>query len=225
MKKIDFQTLLTDLYLLYNPRKVNDVNFLMEKYTGQEYDAVQMFYIKYNQKNHAFFNPNVTEEFILELIESYNNKDRVLSPENIAQAQAQVKVPEIDQVELDRKAIEEKAAELKLLTAEKEAEKKKLTEEIEKNLLEKISQDVEKTKEVNPLKGFEINVSNYYQESEVVLPDPMILLYMGIGSKFICRNKDRKIIPLCVQDITMDFVTDVKNPVIEIIINEARLND
>ncbi len=223
MKKIDFQTLLTDLYLLYNPRKVNDVNFLMEKYTGQEYDAVQMFYIKYNQKNHAFFNPNVTEEFILGLIESYNNKDRVLSPENIEKAQ--VKLPEIDQAEIEKKALEEKAAELKLLTAEKEAEKKLLTAEIEKNLLAKISQDVEKTKEVNPLKGFEINVSNYYQESEVVLPDPMILLYMGIGSKFICRNNDRKIIPLCVQDITMDFVTDVKNPVIEIIVNEARLND
>ncbi len=218
MKKIDFQTLLTDLYLLYNPNKVNDVNFLIEKYAGQEFDAVQMFYIKYNQKSHAYYNSNVTEEFIQSLIESYNGKDRVLSPENISRVHS----IKIDQSEIDKRVKEEVDKKAK---EEKEQDKKQLSEEIENKLREKIVKELAQDKPQDPLQGFKINVSNYFLDSEVTLPNPMILLYMGIGGKFICRNKERKIIPLCVQDITMDFVTDMENPTIEIIVNEARLNN
>lgn len=210
MKKIDFQTLLTDLFLLYNPSKIDDVNFLIEKYTGQELDAIQMVYIKYNFKNHPYYNPNVTEEFLMGLIESYNKKDRVLSQENIEKNKPV-------QHSLNEEEIAKKIAE------EKAQEHKKLVEEIESNLRRKISQEFEGKTEKNPLTGFEIKVSNY-SASEVVLPDPKILLAMGVGGKIICRNTDRKFISLCIEDITMDFVTDTEKPTIEVIINEAKMS-
>lgn len=183
MKKIDFQTLLTDFFLLFNPSKVSEVNYLVEKYTGQELDAIQMCYIKYNQKSHVYYNPNVTEEFLLSLIESYKSKERVLSKENFEKIQNE-----------------------------------KIAADLEKQAEEEIAK---KQEVVDLYKDFEISINNLYNKSEVSLPDSKILLNMGVGSKIICRNNDKKIIALHIQDITMDFVTDINNPKIEITIGDA----
>jgi hypothetical protein len=73
MNKEHFQTLLEDLYDKYNHTKKSEVPNLIEKYNGQEFDAVKTFYFKYNFRTHPNYDQKAgTDTFIKNLIEQYS---------------------------------------------------------------------------------------------------------------------------------------------------------
>jgi len=106
MEEINFRNLLTDLYTLYNPQKINDIPGLLTSNFGYEQDAISNIFVKYNYKNHANHNPNVTDEYIKKLIIAYNTGDRPLSIENIK------KQKEVEEVSLRDKIQKELEAKI-----------------------------------------------------------------------------------------------------------------
>src|SRR3989304_1516071 len=79
MNKEDFQALLEDLYRIYNPSKMQDIQTLLEKYNGQEFDAVKTIFIRYNFRASPSSNPDIgTDKHVKRLIQGYSEKDRIL---------------------------------------------------------------------------------------------------------------------------------------------------
>jgi hypothetical protein len=79
MNKEHFQTLLEDLYIRYNHTKKSEVQNLVEKYNGQEFDAIKTFYFKYNFRSHPNYDPKAgSDTFIKNLIEQYSNGQRLV---------------------------------------------------------------------------------------------------------------------------------------------------
>ena len=58
MESNAFKNLLTDLYLIYNPDKLSDVDRMAQNYNGKEFDAVKTVYIKYNFRQSPFYDQN-----------------------------------------------------------------------------------------------------------------------------------------------------------------------
>lgn len=79
MDRKDFETLLIDLYAIYNPSKGTDIPMLLEKYNGQEFDAVKTIFIRYNFRANPNYDQDVgTDKHVRYLIESYSKQDRIL---------------------------------------------------------------------------------------------------------------------------------------------------
>lgn len=79
MTREHFETLLSDLYDIYNPGKKSDVPGLLDKYNGQEFDAIYQLLFKYNYPRNPLYNPELTSpKFVKLLIESYSSNRRLL---------------------------------------------------------------------------------------------------------------------------------------------------
>lgn len=79
MTREHFETLLTDLYDIYNPTKRGDVIGLIDKYNGQEFDAVYQLLFKYNYPRNPLYNPELTSpKFVKLLIDNYSSDRRLL---------------------------------------------------------------------------------------------------------------------------------------------------
>lgn len=77
MNKEHFRILLEDLYDKYNHSKKSEVVNLIERYNGQEFDAIKTFYFKYNFKSHPNYDQKAgSDNFIKNLIEQYSNGQR-----------------------------------------------------------------------------------------------------------------------------------------------------
>jgi len=77
MNKEHFRILLEDLYDKYNHSKKSEVVNLIERYNGQEFDAIKTFYFKYNFKSHPNYDPKAgSDTFIKNLIEQYSDGKR-----------------------------------------------------------------------------------------------------------------------------------------------------
>jgi len=91
-----FTLLLEDLYQRYNHTRISEVPNLVEKYNGQEFDAIKTFYFKYNFKSHPNYDPKAgSDSFIKNLIESYSNGNRPIrdfkKDEETSEAEKQIK--------------------------------------------------------------------------------------------------------------------------------------
>lgn len=83
MTKEHFETLLEDLYDIYNPGKKNDIPGLISKYNGQEFDAVYQILFKYNYPRNPLYNPDITSpKFVKTLIDSYTADRRILKDQD-----------------------------------------------------------------------------------------------------------------------------------------------
>lgn len=86
MNKEHFQVLLEDLYDKYNHTKKSEVPNIIDKYNGQEFDAIKTFYFKYNFKSHPNYDAKAgTDSFVRNLIQNYSDgkrpiKDTVNAP-------------------------------------------------------------------------------------------------------------------------------------------------
>lgn len=122
MRKNQFSNLLTDLYTAYNPDYLKFVDSLVEKYSGLEFDAVQMIFIKYNHPQHAHYNEEMsTDEYIHKLLKDYRSDNRTLENFNIS-----------SQVLKNREIEQKKAEEAKKREEELELERKRQLDEQEK---------------------------------------------------------------------------------------------
>ena len=138
MNKEHFQILLEDLYEKYNHTKKSDVPNLVEKYNGQEFDAIKTFYFKYNFKSNANYDQKAgTDEYIKNLIVNYSNCKRPikdnLNPPN----------PEEESLSAIKKGTEQANVEINNVSETKKEELLKLADEKIKSLVI-IIQDKEK---------------------------------------------------------------------------------
>lgn len=200
MKKENFKHLLTDLYNTYNPSNLKFVEDLVEKYSRLEFDAVKNIFIKYNYKNSEHYDPSIgTNEYILELINIYDSGVRALQTTDIKQ-------------EAIARNNEKKNNSLNIDVEKVNNIEKGLRDKIEnlESLLNKKDENVEPT----------IRVVTLNSDIEVNLPNKKYLSNLGTGSRIITRDAENKVIGLEIEDITIDFVSDDKNPVIEITVKK-----
>jgi hypothetical protein len=210
MKKENFKNLLIDLYNIYNPANLKYVDELVEKNSRLEFDSLKNIFIKYNYKSAEHYDPNIgTDEYILNLIREYNSGNRSL--QNI----------DIKQSAIQRKN-EEKSKEVNV-----KPEQINKIEQIFKSQIEELGVVLkEKEEQIQNLinnKGQEptIRVISNYSNSEINLPNKKYLSNLGTGSRIITRDNENKVIGLEIQDITIDFVSDDKNPLIEITVKKV----
>lgn len=79
MTREHFETLLSDLYDIYNPGKKSDILSLLDKYNGQEFDAIYQLLFKYNYPRNPLYNPDLSSpKFVKLLIDSYSSERRIL---------------------------------------------------------------------------------------------------------------------------------------------------
>ena len=78
MDRNSFNNLLEDLYDVFNPAKKNDIPSLLDKYVGEEFDAVYHLLLRYNYPRSQNFNPKLNQpETIKMLIRKYADGERV----------------------------------------------------------------------------------------------------------------------------------------------------
>jgi len=83
MDSKNFNTLLNDLYDIYNPSKKNDIDSLVKNYNGKEFDAIKTILIRYNFKGHPGYKENANrDEYVNYLIAKYSEGERPISKEN-----------------------------------------------------------------------------------------------------------------------------------------------
>jgi len=69
MKKEDFRNLLIDLLSVYNKDKIKDVELMVDKYAGLEFDAIKTLFIKYNSRLNVNYDPTKgTDKHVIFLI-------------------------------------------------------------------------------------------------------------------------------------------------------------
>lgn len=114
MNNEHFNSLLKDLYDIYNPSKKKDVESLVNRYNGKEFDAIKTIIIRYNFKGHSGYDENANrDEYVTYLINEYSKGKRPISKENRLK-QNQNKISE-----------EQKRAEEEKLKKEQEIKKEK----------------------------------------------------------------------------------------------------
>jgi len=230
MESNDFKNLLTDLYLIYNPDKISDVDRIVQNYNGREFDAVKTVYIKYNFRQSPFYDPNIgTDKHVKSLIESYSNGERILSKDFV-----NVEKKEKEQIELEKTKVEEEKKrkevdELKknvlseqekvLNTKLKEANEQlfKQSEELKKQL-EIVKKELSQVLEKNS--PFDIQLKFNFDDSNLNIPSKENFVYCSIGQRIIMTDKDKNLLAVEIIDILDDYLSDPSKPVREIILDK-----
>lgn len=235
MKKEHFQALLDDLYEKYNHTKKSEVSNLVEKYTGQEFDAIKTFYFKYNFRSNINYDPQAgSDSHIHNLIESYSNGKRPirdnLNPEEERLSvlkketeQASVEINNVSEIKKEEllKLADEKIKSLITTIQDKE---KKLEEMIQKmdDLIQekakKIEENIRKigeeslglltaNKEVKAENDehIELKINLDYAETDIEIPKEVST--MGAGTRFLMIDQNKKILAFEIKDIFCDYVS------------------
>ena len=84
MEATIFRKLLTDLYEIYNPDKLVDIERIITQNNGREFDAIKTIYLKYNFKQSPSYDPKLgTDKQVKSLIEKYNSGNMKLEEEKV----------------------------------------------------------------------------------------------------------------------------------------------
>lgn len=197
MKKENFSLLLEDLYNIYNPDHTRYIPELVDRYSGLEFSAVDMIFVKYNYPDASIYDASRnTDEYKLSLIKEYGNGLRPLKDESIES--------------LIRK---KKEAEEAPLVATKQ-----YSQELD-SLVKKIS-ELESSLSKENTSAMEVIVRSNYRSSELVLPNKEYLLSLGKGARIIIQDKEGKIVGLVIEDILLDNISGPV-PSVEITLNKA----
>jgi hypothetical protein len=230
MDQKDFEALLIDLYAIYNPNKASDINMLLNKYNGQEFDAVKTIFIRYNFRANPNYDPDLgTDKHVRHLIERYSSQDRVLQRSKFGKP-SQVEVIEKKISEASEKAQEETAkvkreveefAKTKTSKLEEYFETKKKEIELKLRVLDEaistktqelrdISRQAQPIieqsapKEVKP--KVELKLELNYDDVDMELPKE--LENMGPGSRILLYNSKREVKGLEVKDVLYDCISE-----------------
>jgi len=147
MTKESFENVLIDLYKIYNPSKLKDVERIVGNYNGKEYDAIKTVLLRYNYKGHPGYNENANrDEYVDFLIKKYSNNDRVISQENLIKQTKEEELEKIKQSQLEQEIKKQEKESIVQLGNEVKEEIKKEIDELYKRVNELIEN---KTKEIN----------------------------------------------------------------------------
>ncbi len=241
MTREHFETLLNDLYDIYNSSKKSDIPNILDKYNGQEYDAIYQLLFKYNYPRNPIYNPDVTTpKFIKLLIDTYSSGRRILKDEDFLiknynqnikfEGLVEAKVSDVkDQITKD---FDEKLDDKLNSTIEKYNNK---INEIQKEFdskIEQISKFLEDYKNKIPelLKNsvkddnenIEIKLNILWTEHEINIPSN--LKYCTAGDRIITTDNNGSVIGLEIKDIYWDCVSIPDKIIKEITIDKLTSN-
>lgn len=230
MESNDFKNLLTDLYLIYNPDKISDVDRIVQNYNGREFDAVKTVYIKYNFRQSPFYDPNIgTDKHVKSLIESYSNEERILSKDFVnvekkekeqielekTKAEEEKKKKEVDELKKNVLSEQEKVLNTKLKEANEQLFKQ--VEELKKQL-ENVKKELSQILEKNS--PFDVQLKFNFDDSNLNIPSKENFVYCSIGQRIIMADKDKNLLAVEIIDILDDYLSDPSNPIREIILEK-----
>ena len=241
MTREHFEILLGDLYDIYNSSKKTDIPNLLDKYNGQEYDAVYQILFKYNYPRNPLYNPEITSpKFIKLLIDTYSTGRRLLKEEEFLiknynqnikfEGLVEEKVSSVKSEitkDFDVK-IEEKLNSLlekyniKIVEIQKEFDSKilqieKFLEDYKNHIPELLKNSAKE--ESDPI---EIKLNILWTEHEINIPSN--LKYCTAGDRIITSDNNGNIIGLEIKDIYWDCVTIPNKIIKEITIDKITSN-
>jgi len=249
MESNRFKELLTDLYNIYNPDKLSDIERIVSQYNGREFDAIKTVYIKYNFRQSPSYDSNLgTDKHVKSLIENYSQGNRILALDFINnQKQNQEKkrieeqnklVQEKIKIELQKQIEEEEKKNKIKEIQEKINEQEKVVNQKLKESNEELKKELDKIKEeldkgvgeftnhqiieiVERKCPFDIQLKfNFESSDNIIVPDLNNFLYVSINQRVILKQKDGGIIGLEIVDILDDYMTNPDQPVREIILEK-----
>lgn len=241
MTRDSFEILLNDLYDIYNPNKKSDIEIILEKYNGQEYDAVYQILFKYNYPRNPLYNPDVTTpKFVKLLIDTYTNGKRILKDEEFLiknynqnikfEGLVEQKVSNVkEQITKDFDVkIEEKLSSIlekynsKIQNIQNEFDNK--IEQINKFLADYQTKIPEllKLNSKDDSDNIEIKLNILWTEHEINIPSN--LKYCSAGDRIITTDNNGNIIGLEIKDIYWDSVTIPNKLIKEITIDKLTSN-
>lgn len=232
-----FQTLLSDLYDIYNPSKKSDIDGLLEKYNGQEYEAIYQILFKYNYPRSPLYNPDVTSpKFVKLLIDTYSNSKRLLKDpdfliknynqnikfeglveEKVSSVKSEITKDFENKIEESLKNNDELIAEIRKSFESKILELENVIESYKNNLPE-----ILKNVPNNDNDNIEIKLNILWTEHEINLPSN--LKYCTAGDRIITTDNNNNIIGLEIKDIYWDCISVPNKIVKEITIDKITNN-
>lgn len=230
MESNDFKNLLSDLYLIYNPDKISDVDRMVQNYNGREFDAVKTVYIKYNFRQSPFYDPNLgTDKHVKSLIESYSNGNRTLSKDFVNVEKKEQERIELERIKTEEDKKKQEAEDLKknVLSEQEKVLNEKLRETNEqlikqiddsKKQLEVIKKELSQVLEKNS--PFDIQLKFNFDDSNLNIPSKENFVYCSIGQRIIMTDKDKNLLAVEIIDILDDYLSDPSKPIREIILDK-----
>ena len=212
MTKNHFQTLLEDLYDIYNPDKKQDVEGILNKYNGQEADAVYQLLFKYNYSKHPLYNPKLNNiKFIKILVDGYSEDKRLLKNKEFLQQHFD-KIPENDDL-ISKKFIDDVKKEIS------DGNQKQL-EDIQKQHQEEIRNLTERIKnQITTEDGMEVKLNLLWSDREILIPST--IKNTSVNDRIITKDSEGNIVGLEIKDIYWDCISDEKKIFKEITIGIA----
>lgn len=227
MNRENFEALLKDLYAIYNTSKVADIPSLMDKYNGQEFDAIKTIFIRYNFRGHPNYDATLgTDKHVKFLIEKYSQNDRVLQNGRLAQPSAEeVLVQKIteagEKVKVETEKAKQEAEQLvskktteldeyfKLKKSEIDSKFKVMEDAINKKMAELDS--VSKKAEIiipqeDPKQKIELKLELDFNDEDLVLPKEV--KEMGQGARLLLYNSKKEPKGLEIKDVLYDCISE-----------------
>lgn len=224
MTREHFETLLSDLYDIYNPGKKGDVPGLLDKYNGQEFDAVYQLLFKYNYPRNPLYNPELTSpKFVKLLIDSYSSERRILKEKDFLlrnynqnvkfEGMVEEKVSSVKTEitkDLQGKINENMesivtAYESRIASLQKAFEEKiRFMEEAVNSYQSQIPEMLKNAAPADP-ENIEIKLNILWSEHEINIPSN--LKYCAAGDRVITTDNNGNVIGLEIKDIYWDCVS------------------
>lgn len=212
MTTIHFQNLLEDLYDLYNPEKKQDVQHILNKYNGQEADAIYQLLFKYNYSKHPLYNPKINNiKFIKILIDGYSEEKRLLKNKDFLQQHFD-KILENDE-STNKRILEDFKKEIS-------NDNQKQLEEIKKQHEEELQRLAENIKNKKTIEDeVEIKLNLLWSDREILIPSA--IKNASLNDRVITKDSEGNIVGLEIKDIYWDCISDEKKIFKEITIGIA----
>lgn len=196
MEQKIFEILLNDLYDRYNPSNKKEIENIIKKYIGQELDAVYYFLTKYNYPKHPNYDPNFSDmNNIKQLFKDYVEGQRTLTKEN-----QKISVEE----QIKTNIVKETETKLQSTTEQLSEEMNRQIEYSINSLKSELQQEFFKKQEQKD--KIEIKLNILYSDSELIIPQE--INDFGIGTRFLIKDANGKLIALEIKDIFYDFISN-----------------
>jgi len=201
MDRNSFNNLLEDLYDVFNPAKKSDIPSLLDKYVGEEFDAVYHLLLRYNYPRSQNFNPKLNQpETIKMLIRKYADGERVFK--SMMPSSEPVITTEIIQQHTE-KALKEASVKLEEISEER---LNKIASKV-KDMLISESESV----------SVEVVVEFSFNNEELKIKIPKRLESLSIGTRLIVLDEEGKPHGLEIKDVLEDYAS-YENKIVRTII-------
>jgi hypothetical protein len=245
MNKEHFTILLEDLYQRYNHTKITEVPVIVEKYNGQEFDAIKTFYFKYNFKSHPNYDPKAgSDAFIRNLITEYSEGKRPIIEIKKEESETEREINLLTQqlkeskteweksVDSIKKELEDFVNSKQNVFKEYEDDIKKSWVQTTKNIetmikkkeaeiedfIKKFDEQVEaRLTQLEPARKQEpFEVSITITNAELDVVFPNGIETLAVGSRFLLNDSSSNRIAFEIKDIFLDYISNPEKPIKEI---------